>query len=94
MKNLISYKIFENVSNFKFNIGDEVVCISNNLVDLNIGEIYTINGRKIYNGVIYYSVVNKYGKTTYSKIHKNEPNFYGEKIFTTELEYNLNKYNI
>lgn len=47
MKNLISYKIFENAPNFKFNIGDEVVCIK-----------------------------------------------YGKKIFTTELEYNLNKYNI
>ena len=94
MKNLIPYKIFENNPQYKFNIDDKVICITNDLIDLNIGETYTITDRKIYNGVIYYSVRNKYDKTTYSKINRNEPNFYGEKVFATELEYTQMKYNL
>ena len=56
MKNLEIYENFLN-PNFKFNIGDEVVCIQSNwIVYLELGETYTVEDRNIYSDINYYSV--------------------------------------
>jgi hypothetical protein len=95
MKHLKTYES-EVDNDFKFNIGDVVICIKNTwpIENMKLGETYIVLDRKKYSGINYYGVSDTDGYGIESILIPDELAFYGEKIFVTPLEYNADKYNI
>ena len=92
MKHLKSYESLTD-SDFKFNEGDKVICVNDtwSIKNLIKGNEYTISGRKRFSGKNFYSVLDNNGILI---TDKNKTSFFGERVFVTPVEYNVNKYNL
>jgi len=90
MKHLKSH---ETKSNYKFKIGQKIICINDDwpITFLKKDKSYIVVDRRTYMDINYYSISNN---NNIIKNHKNEPSFYGEKVFLSVLEYKAKKYNL